>query len=292
MDNYDYKDIRNFYFENETGKRIDCQKVDGGLFLYNVSGLGYEENIEYERIGNTFVQTNKQLVQNTITGDLEFYNMSYDEYCNFVDFILTANSLRLIYVPKKSNRIEYYRDIDVCKIEKTEEDEYKTLTCPIDIKCKSLWYEENKVIYTTKSEEGEIVWDFEWDSKFSDYNVRSRECINKGHVEAPVEIVVNGPIVNLKILLLVEGELVQEVPIKTTIKKYEKILYGTRENNFYINKENTDGTLTSLFSLDYIDFENDNVIRIPKNRSCQLKLTAENEILSAEITILPQYITV
>lgn len=150
MINYDYKDIRNFYFENETGKRIDCQKIDGGLFLYNVAGLGYEENIEYERVGNTFVQTNKELVQNTITGDLEFYNMTYDEYCNFVDFILLSTNLRLIYVPKKSNRIEYYRDIDVCKIEKTEEDEYNVLTSSIDIKCKSLWYEENKVIYTAK----------------------------------------------------------------------------------------------------------------------------------------------
>ena len=292
MDNYDYKDIRNFYFENETGKRIDCQKLNGGLFLYNVAGLGYEENIEYEQIGNTFVQTNKELVQNTITGDLEFYEMTYDEYCNFVDFIITAKTLRLIYIPKTRNRIEFYRDIDVCKIDKTEEDEYNILTCPIDIKCKSLWYEENKVIYTTKGEDDEIIWDFKWDSKFSDYNTRSLQYINKGHVEAPVEIVVNGPVVNLKILLLVEGELIQEVPIKIAIDEYEKILYGTKENNFYINKQNTDGTLTSLFSLEFIEFENENVIRIPVNKSCELKLTADNEILSAEVTIFPQYKTV
>lgn len=289
MVNYDYKDIRNFYFENETGKRIDCQKINGGLFLYNVSGLGYEENIEYERVGNTFIPTNKELVQNTITGDLEFYDMTYDEYCNFVDFILASDFLRLVYVPKKTNRTEYYRDIDVCKIDKSEEDEYNILTSPIDIKCKSLWYEENKVIYTTKGEEDEMIWDFKWDSKFSDYNTRSLEYINKGHIDAPVEIVVNGPVINLKILLFAEGELIQSVPINIAIEEYEKILYGTKENDFYINKQNTDGTLTSLFSLDFIEFENDNIIRIPKNKSCELRLVAENEILSAAITILTQY---
>ena len=45
----------------------------------------------------------------------------------------------------------------------------------------------------------------------------------------------------------------------------------------------------SLFSLDFIEFENENVVRIPVNKSCELKLTAENEILSAEITTFPQY---
>ena len=60
------------------------------------------------------------------------------------------------------------------------------------------------------------------------------------------------------------------------IAEYEKLLYGTKENEFYINRQNTDGTLTSLFSLDVIDFSNDNVIRLPINKSCELRLKAEN----------------
>ena len=44
-----------------------------------------------------------------------------------------------------------------------------------------------------------------------------------------------------------------------------------------------------LFDLDHIDFENDNVIRIPVNRSCELRLTADNEVLNAQVTVLPQY---
>ncbi len=283
--------VREFYLLNEKGQQYSFMDIKNYCLLTEPSGLGYSYTREYEQLGNTFIKTFGRIEQKQIEGAVNFLN--YDNFKNLVDFIEKAESLRILYkVPSKNGLKEYFRDVNIKSLSKTQIQQNGILSETIVFDCLSLWYEENKVIYTTKGEDDEIIWDFKWDSKFSDYSTRSLEYVNKGHVEAPIEIVANGPIVNLKILLLVEGELVQEVLIKTTIQKYEKILYGTRENDFYINKENTDGTLTSLFSLDYIDFENDNVIRIPKNRSCKLKLTAENEILLAEIMILPQYITV
>lgn len=287
--NYRYEDIRNFYFENEKGKRIDCQRIDGSLFFYNVTGLGYEEEIEYVQIGNNFVPNRKKIKQNQISGDLDFYDMTYDEYCNFVNFILTAKELKLIYVPKKTIRTEYYRDIDLFKIDKTEEDEYNILTCPILISCKSLWYKKNETIYTIEPQTNEIRWDFDWNSRFADYDTRSLTYINEGHVEAPILVEISGHVVNPCIELYVEGQLYQTVTFTTEIDEYEKLLYGTKENEFYIEKQNTDGTKESLFNLDVIDFENDNVIRLPKNKSCELKITADNEVLNAQVTILTYY---
>lgn len=286
---YDYKDIRNFYFENEKGQTIDCQKVNGGLFLFNINGLGYEEEITYQQLNNTFIPDAKKIKQNQINGDLEFYDMTYDEYKNFVDFILLSNELRIIYVPKTTSRKKYYRDIDFCKIDKAEEDDFNILQCPITINCKSLWYEEDKTIYTIEPTSNEMRWDFRWDSRFSDYNTRSLQYVNKGHVEAPIEVEISGRVLNPKIQLYVEGELYQIVTIDIEIKEFEKLLYGTKENDFYIRKQNTDGSIVNLFSLNYIEFYNDNVIRIPKNKSCELRLEADNEILNAQITIYPQY---
>lgn len=286
---YEYKDIRNFYFENETGKRIDCQKVNGGLFLYNVSGLGYEEDIEYKQIGNTFIENDKKMAQNQITGELEFYNMTYDEYCDFVNFILGSSELKLIYIPKKEKRTEYFRDIDVCKIDKNEEDDFNILNCPITMNCKGLWYEENKMVYTTEALDDEMRWDFKWDSKFTDYNVRTLSYINEGHVEAPILLEMSGQLINPKIELYVEGQLYQTVTINTEIHEYEKLLYGTKEDEFHISRQKTDGTLEDLYDLDIIDFENDNVIRLPKNRSCEIKLSADNDILNAQLIILVYY---
>ena len=286
---YDYKDIRNFYFENEKGNRIDCQKINGGLFLYNVTGLGYEEDVEYERVGDTFIPNQKKPVQNIIDGELEFYDMTYDEYRNFIDFILSSTDLKLIYVPKTTDRAEYYRDIDLCKIDKSEEDDFNVLPCPISMKCRSLWYKRTTVIYEIKPQENEIRWDFRWDSRFTDYNSRSLSYINKGHVEAPILVEMQGHLINPRIELYVEGQLYQTVPFNVEIQEYEKLLYCTKEDSFYIRKQKTDGTLEDLFKDWVVDPANDNVIRLPKNRSCELRLLADNDVLNAQITILAYY---
>src|SRR5699024_11268169 len=67
------------YFENETGERIDCQKINGNLFFYNVTGLGFEEEIEYVQIGDNFIANRRKIKQNQIAGELDFYEMTYDE---------------------------------------------------------------------------------------------------------------------------------------------------------------------------------------------------------------------
>lgn len=160
---------------------------------------------------------------------------------------------------------------------------------PIIFDCLSLWYEQTVAIYDMKAKENEIRWDFKWDSKFANYDTRNLQFINTGHVEAPVLIEIEGHVINPQIELYIEGELYQTVAFNVEIERYEKLLYGTKENEFYINKQNTDGTLKSLFSLDVLDFENDNVVRLPINKSCELRLRADNEIQNAQVIILTFY---
>ena len=216
--------------------------------------------------------------------------MSYDNYKNLVDFIEASESLRFSYkVPFQNGQKEYFKDVQIQSITKTQKQTNGIISETVTFDCLSLWYEENTTTYTVEQLENEIRWDFEWDSRFSDYNSRSLQYINEGHIEAPVYIEIDGNVVNPAIELYVDGELYQKVEVTTTINLYEKLIYDTRENQFTIAKQNTDGTLQSLFSLDYIDFENDNVIRIPKNKSCEIRLTAENDVLNAQLTIYPRY---
>ena len=63
---YRYEDIRNFYFENELGQRVDCQKVNGSLFLFNITGLGFEKDVEYVQIGNSFIKNKEKIKQGVI----------------------------------------------------------------------------------------------------------------------------------------------------------------------------------------------------------------------------------
>lgn len=138
-------------------------------------------------------------------------------------------------------------------------------------------------------QEGVISWDFKWDSKFADFTTRSLQFINNGHVESPILVEIDGPVTNPKIELYVEGELHQELPFIVKIEEYEKLLYGTREGEFYLNRQKTDGTLESLFNLDVLNPENNEIVRLPKNKSCELKLVADDDILNAKVTIFAYY---
>lgn len=286
MSNYKYEDIRNFYFENEKGQRIDCQKINGSLFFYNVAGLGYEEDIEYVQIGDNFIPNQRKIKQNQISGDLEFYNMTYDEYCNFVDFILSASSLKLIYVPKKSVRTEYYRDIDVVKIDKTEEDEYKILTCPILMNTKSLWYEAKEVVYSIDTITNELRWDFDWDAVFSSYDSRNIIFENKGHAEAPFKLELNGEVINPIITIFEDEKEVKKLNLTSLrIEKGEIFVYNTKdtEQAIYKTSETSEESLFGFLNPNFINF-----YKLRKGVST-IRLEAENEITSGKLTIYVQY---
>ena len=280
--------VREFKLLNEKGQEYSLMDIRNYCLLTEPSGLGYEYSSEYEQLGNTFISNLRRIEQGQITGIVNFLN--YDNYKKLVDFIEQSASLKFSYkIPFTTGEKEYFKDIQIQSLSKTEIQPNKVMSETIIFDCLSLWYEEKSTIFTIEPQENEIRWDFRWDSRFSDYNSRNLNFINQGHVEAPILVQMNGYLLNPKLELYVEGELYQTVAMTTEIQEYEKLLYGTKENEFYINKENTDGSLTSLFNLDVIDFNNDNVIRLPKNRSCQLVLIADNEVLNAQVTILVYY---
>ena len=281
--------VREFRLINEKGQEFSLMDIKKAFLLTDPQGLGYTYNTEYQQLGNTFIENLRYIQQGQIIGTANF--LEYDNYKTFVDFIENSRKLRFGYkIPYKNESVkEYFKDVNFQSITKTQKQINGIFVETVVFDCLSLWYEENTVIYTIEQLTNEIRWDFRWDSRFTDYDSRNLQYINQGHVEAPIYVEMNGHLVNPRIELYVEKELYQTVKVTTEIAEYEKLLYDTRENQFFIGKQNTDGTKTNLFSLDYIDFYNDNVIRLPKNKSCEIKLTADNEVLNAKLTIYPRY---
>lgn len=280
--------VREFRLLNEKGQEYSLMDIKNYCLLTEPNGLGYSYSTEYEQLGDTFIENFRRIEQGQVSGTVVFLN--YDNYKKLVDFIEQSENLKLSYkIPYKNGSKEFFKNVEIQSLTKTEIQTNGVLAESITFDCLSLWYEENTVIHTVEPKTNEIRWDFLWDSRFADYNTRSLVYINEGHVEAPVLIEISGHVLNPKIELYVEGKLYQEVPFTVEIAEYEKLLYGTKENEFYINRQKTDGTVESLFSLDVIKFENDNVIRLPKNKSCEIRLTADTEILNAQVTILAYY---
>lgn len=280
--------VREFKLVNEKGQEYSLMDIYNYCLLTDPSGLGYSYSTEYEQLGNTFITNLRKLDQGPISGIVNF--LYYDNFKKLIDFIESSESLKFAYkIPYKDTTKEYFKNVQIQSITKTQKKTNGIISETITFDCLSLWYEENTFIHDMKSKEGVISWDFKWDSRFADYNKRSIQYINRGHVESPIIVEVTGPITNPKLELYVEGKLYQELPFIVEIKEYEKLLYGTKEGDFYLNKRKTDGTLESLFDLNVLDPKNDLVIRLPKNKSCELRIVAENEILNAKVTILAYY---
>lgn len=280
--------VRKFSLVNEKGQEFSLIDLYNYCFLSDPSGLGYSYSTEYKQLGDTFITNLRNFEQGQITGIVNFIN--YDNYRNLVNFIESSEKLRFSYtIPFLNGEQQYFKDIQINNLTKTQLQTNGILSETITFDCLSLWYLENTITYTVEPLENEIRWDFKWDSSFSDYDSRNLQYINEGHVEAPIFVEISGQVVNPSIELFIDGELYQKVTIHVTIEGFENLIYDSRENQFAISKENTDGTLTSLFSLDCINPANDNVIRLPKNRSCEIRLTAQNEVLNAKLTIYPRY---
>ena len=280
--------VREFKLINEKGQEYSLMDIENYCLLTDPSGLGYSYQTEYEQLGNTFITNLRKIKQGQINGTVNF--QYYDNYKKLVDFIESSENLKFSYkIPFKDGARQYFKDVNIQSISKTQKLTNGILSETIVFDCLTLWYEQTTAIYTIEAKTNEMRWDFIWDSKFFDYDTRSLEYINEGHIEAPIQVEINGHVENPLIELYVEGELYQTVKFTTEIFEYEKLLYGTIEDEFYIYRQKTDGTLEDLFDLDVIDFGNDNVIRIPKNKSCELRLKADNEIVNAQVIILAYY---
>lgn len=281
--------VRGFRLLNEKGQEFSMMDIYNHCLLSEPTGLGYSYQTEYEQLGNTFVENVRRAEKGQFDATVLF--SKYDNYKNFIDYIESSEELRLAYkIPFETGEKEYLRDIQIQSISKSEIQTTGVLSESIVIDFLSLWYEENMTIYKIiPNPNDEIRWDFRWNKRFADYDVRRLQFINNGHVEAPILVEITGRVLNPKLELYVEGQLYQTVSLNVEIAEYEKLLYGTKENDFYINRQKTDGTLESLMSLDIIDFQNDNVIKLPRKKSCELRLSADNGISSAQVTILVYY---
>lgn len=281
-------EVREFSLVNEKGQAYSLMDIKDHALLTEPGGLGYAYLDEYQRLGYSFISNLRTIEQGVITGMLNF--LSYDNYKNLVDFIEGSSELKFSYtLPYSTGDKTYFRDVQISALEKSEIKPNGVITEAVSFSCLSLWYSSTVAYYTMTGGDNEMRWDFRWNARFSNYSVRSLTFVNDGHVDAPIELEIDSNVQNPKIQLYVEGELWQEIPFTITIGNYEKLLYGTKEDDFYLMKEEVDGTKVDIFSLGVVDLDVDNVLRIPKGKSCELRLIADNDITKATITIYTYY---
>ena len=125
-------EVRKFEKKKKKGEEYSLMDIENYGLLTEPQGLGFEYSIDYEKIGNMFVENKRTLNQNVITGT--YNTIGYENYYKFVNFIEKSVSLRLHYViPYENNLAEYYKDVVVLDYNNSLFDEYLLL-----VKCMHL----------------------------------------------------------------------------------------------------------------------------------------------------------
>lgn len=281
--------VREFKLINEKGQTYSLMDIENYALLTEPDGLGYSYSTSYTKVGEVFINNIKEQEQVQITGICNF--LYYENYTNLVNFIESSESLRLSYkIPlKDGSQIEYFKNIEIQSLGKTEKEENGILSCPISFDMTSLWYEQKEYTYDMSAEDNEVRWDFRWGSRFANYNSRKLEFNNTGHTLAPIYLEIDGAVTNPEIIVTdSNGTTLFNLLINITIAQYEKFIYSSVDGDIKILKQNVDGTYENLFKQAYIDIENNNIFKLPLGTS-NITIQADNEIVSAKLNIYPYY---
>ncbi len=272
---------------NEKGQEFSLMDIDKYCLLTDPEGLGISYETEFQRINNSYIKNKKVLEQGVIGGTLNF--ISYENYKSFCDFVTRAESLKFKYkIPNNNNFYVYYRDVNFKSITKSEKK--ATLSEAVIFEALTLWYKENNVNYNMSDAENTIRWDFRWDSRFVDYEHRNTIVENKGHVDAPIFLEIEGYTENPSISIYRDDELLNKIDFHVILEEGEKLQYCTQDNNLYIYKIGKNGEKNNLNNTLDLNNEN-NFFKIPIGVSV-VKLTADTDITKVKLTIYEQYIGV
>lgn len=281
--------VREFELIDEKGQTFSLMDIENHALLTDPDGLGYSYSSDYTKTGEIFVNNLREQTQLQITGVCNF--LYYENYTNLVNFIESSHSLRMRYrIPMKSGFYrEFYKDIQLQSLGKTEKSISGILSCPISFDMLTLWYEEKKYSYDMSEGENEVRWNFKWGSKFVNYNSRRLSFNNQGHTLAPVYLEIDGPVEDPEITITdSNNNQLFHLRVEIQIFKYEKFIYSSMDGNIRIAKQNIDGTYTSLFTNQYIDITNNNIFKLPQGVS-NIIIQANDDIMSASLNIYPYY---
>lgn len=281
--------MRKFYLENSIGERREL--LSHTLFFSSPTGLGFSYDSEYSKTANGFFsRTKSDLQQIDIVGEIVFPQDCYAAYRSFVNWICAADDLKLCYIPYGTT--EFFIDIMVDSIEKTEIGEGGVLVAPINFKGLSLWYKKNPMVFTFTEppEDNYKKYDYKYDYVYPlSFASNSIDIFVGGHGSAAIKFEGNGVLTNPCLTLTdSSGAEIGKIDLNgTSITTGEKLIISTQPHSDGVWKIGTDGTKTDL--IDLIDLSISDFFSIPAQTACTLTLSIDNAIETTSTVYIYEY---
>lgn len=271
--------MRKFYIQNHLGERKNLTNPKG-ILLKNPAGLGFSITNTFAGIDDGFFALSKATgKQQTIACDLLFMN-GYADFKAFVDWLTAAESLTIVYVPGTS---EYYCDVKINYLTKTELDRAGVLTVPASFYAVTPWYSPLILKISMRKQSSKAMrYPFRYNSSLlygsNSAGNYSAEIPAAGHIPSAIDLEYTGQLTNprLSIVGLSSGKTYGVCDVNAIISDGETFSVSTRQNNSFIRKIDSNGNIVDL--TDSIDPSTDPFIRIPTTENCRLSIQSENDL--------------
>lgn len=200
--------MRKFYIRDGVGTQYSLNG-EQYIWLLNPSGLGVAYANSYSDIKQGFFAPLKTDAWNTqsIVCDFGFVKSAYATYRTFVNWLITAQELVIVYQPFGAE--QFYRKVKLDYVEKTELMNGVWLSTPASFTCLTPWYKPTTLSVTIQGNvAGAMEYPFTYDQNLvyaSSYNgAYGAELTPSGHLPAAITLKYTGAIANP--ILVLEGK--------------------------------------------------------------------------------------
>lgn len=276
------------YFENELGASLDLQSLET-CFYSDLGDLGISYNASYVRVGDTFIRDYLNPSQTTFSFKLNFFRPNVFEKVQTVgNYLMSAESLTLVYKPDLESGIEYRREVELTEFTKVSgTNGYLAYT--INLAALSLFYYKRQTKFTIKAWDGEMRYSFRWDAFFNDYANRKVDIPSGSHVDIAFDLEIYGYTINPKVEIIVGNQVVNSILFPLTLEEGEKIVYSSQDQDLKVKKVDQDGNVSNIYNL--FNLEDNIFFKIPKS-GATIRFSADNEVLNTIILTTYNYFKV
>jgi len=248
-----------FFLINDNNVRFSLKDFTQKAFIPSVAGLGYNHNLSFLKVGDTYQESFKEIAQGTLSGTAIF--KTYENYLSFVSFVESASSLRICYKPIDT---EYFRDVVFKGITQVIR-QSSTTEAEVDFFCKGLWYTASDTRFTVENVEGQSSYDLLFDYTFNDFASTELFFNNTGHTDAQLVVEMFGFIEDPVIELYQNNVLLHSVSFKKEVLEDEVLIYSARDGQNFVKHIDDLGVETNAIST--LDLTKDNFFKLPKGTS-------------------------
>lgn len=287
--------IRKLYLQNDAGQRWGLNG-DRGVFASNLAGFGLSLTPSFANIGGGFFVpvSDESEPQATIPFTLTFTRAAYQTYTSLVNWLAATETVTLIYAPVGS--AEYYRDVTVNFLQKSELTPVGWLEVPCSFFCSTPWYLPKPTVIDMKANGADesMRYDYYYTDAlcYGEDNSASMSTTisGAGHIPGALTMSFVGAITNPRIRLTgnISGKTVGICSIEAVLLETDILKFSSRYENSYVKKVTATGEEIDL--LDSLDLSLNPFFHVPVSEPCSVTLESASSFTgTAELLVYYYY---